>query len=134
MRLSNKCSGNCITINQMTQSKVSERGNKVTKLSLYTDDTTAFIRNGSLAVSLFSLLEEFGSFSGLKINKSKTEGLLLGSWKIQLGKDEPVGISWPKQYVCTLGVVFVYERHVGDKINFDEQLDKLKKVSNLWSG
>ena len=46
-----------------------KNGNKVTKLSLYADDTTAFIHDDSSAVSLFSLLEQFGSFSGLKINK-----------------------------------------------------------------
>ena len=44
----------------------------------------------------------------------------LGSWKTL--------ISWPKQYVSTLGVVFAFERRVADKINFDEWLDKLKKV------
>ena len=30
--------------------------------------------------------------------------------------------------------MFAYERRVGDKINFDERLVKLKKVLNLWSG
>lgn len=84
------------------------------------DDTTTFTRDDSSAISLFSLLEKFGSFSGLKINKTKTEGLWLGSWKSRLGNDEPFGISWPKQY--TFGVVFAYEKDVGDKINFDEKL------------
>ena len=60
-----------------------KNGNKVTKLSLYADDTTAFIHDDSSAVSLFSLLEQFGNFSGLKINNSKTEGLWLGLWKIR---------------------------------------------------
>ena len=101
-----------------------KNGNKVTKLSLYANDTTVFIFDDSAAVSLFSLLEQFGTFSGLKINKSKTEGLWLGLWKNRLGKDEPFGISWPKQYVSTLGVAFAYERHVGDMINFDERLVK----------
>ena len=68
-----------------------ENGNKITKLSLYVDDTTAFIRDDSSAASLFTLLDQFGDLSGLKINKSKTEGLWLGSWKSRLGKDEP---SW----------------------------------------
>ena len=59
-----------------------ENGNKITKLSLYADDTTAFIRDDSSAASLFTLLDQFGDLSGLKINKSKTEGLWLG----QLGR------------------------------------------------
>ena len=103
-----------------------ENGNKITKLSLYTDDTTAFIRDDSSAVSLFTHLDQFGDLSGLKINKSKTEGLWLGSWKSRLGKDEPFGISWPKQYVTALGIAFPYNILVGNKINFDERLTKLK--------
>ena len=92
-------------------------------------DTTAFIRDDSSAVSLFTLLDQFG----LKINKLKTEGLWLGSWKSRLGKDKPFDILWPKQYVTALRIAFPYNVHVGNKINFDEQLAKLKKVLNTWS-
>jgi len=46
---------------------------------LYADDNTAFIRDDSSAASVFTLLDQFGDLSGLKINKSKTEGLWLGS-------------------------------------------------------
>ena len=44
-----------------------ENGNKITKLSMYADDTTAFIRDDSSAVSLLTLLDQFGDLSGLKI-------------------------------------------------------------------
>ena len=57
-----------------------DNGNKITKLSLYADDNTAFIRDDSSAASLFTLLDQFGDHSGFKINKPKTEGLWLGSW------------------------------------------------------
>ena len=69
-----------------------ENGNKITKLSLYADDTTAFIRDDLSAASLFDLRDQFGDLSGLKINKSKTKGLWLGVWKCRLGKGEPFGI------------------------------------------
>ena len=85
-----------------------ENGNKITKLSLYVDDTTAFIRDDLSASSLFDLFDQFGELSGLKINKSKTEGFWIGAWKCRLGKDEPFGISWPKQYVTALGIAFPY--------------------------
>ena len=32
------------------------------------------------------------------------------------------------------GTVFAYETHVGEKINFDERLVKMKKELNFWSG
>ena len=111
-----------------------KNGNKESKVSLYADDTTTFIHDDSSAVALSALLDRFSTLSGLRINKSKTEGLWLGLWKNRLGKDEPFGISWPKQYVSSLGVVFAFETHVGEKINFDERLVKMKKVLNLRSG
>ena len=54
-----------------------KNGSNVTKPSLYADNTTAFIHEDSSAISLFSLLEKFDTFSGVKINKTKTEGLWL---------------------------------------------------------
>ena len=92
-----------------------------------------FIRDDSSAVSLLTLLEQFGDLSGLKINKSKTEGLWLGPLKSRLGKEEPFGILWPKLYVIALGIAFPYHVQVGNKINFNEKLSKLKKVVNAWS-
>ena len=110
-----------------------ENRNKITKLSMYADDTTAFIRDDSSAVSLLTLLDQFGDLSGLKINKSKTEGLWLGPLKSLLGKEEPFGISWLKQYVIVLGIAFPCHVHVWNQINFNEKLAKLKKVLNAWS-
>jgi len=106
---------------------------RFTKLSLYADDTTAFIRDDFSAASLFDLLDQFGKLSGLKINKSKTEGLWLGAWKCTLGIDEPFGISWSRHCVTALGIAFPYNVRVGNKINFGERLAKLKKVLNIWS-
>ena len=53
--------------------------------------------------------------------------------KSRLGKEEPYSISWPKQYVIALGIAFPYHVQVGNKINFNEKLTKLKKVLNAWS-
>jgi len=108
-----------------------ENGNKITKLSLYADDTTAFIRDDLSAASLFDLLDQCGELFGLIINKSKTEGLWLGAWKCRLGKDEPFGFSWSRQYVTALGIVFPYNVRGGDKRNFEKRLAKLKKVLNI---
>ena len=56
------------------------------KLSMYADDLTAFIKDERSASHFFSLLNVFGSCSGLKI---KTEGMWLGSLKCHLGKHAP---------------------------------------------
>ena len=54
-------------------------------------------------------------------------------WKCRLGKDEPSGISLPKQYVTALGIASPYNVRAGNKINFDERLAKLKNVLSIWS-
>ena len=56
----------------------------------------------------------------------------LGPLKTRLDIDKPFGISWPKHYVTALP--FSYHVQVGNKINFDEKLAKLKQVLNTWSG
>ena len=98
------------------------------------DYTTTFTRDDSSAISLFSLLEKLGSFSGLKINKTKTEGLWLGSWKSRLGNDEPFGISWPKQYVSTFGVSVRLRKRRWWQNQLWWKASILKKVLSLWSG
>ena len=50
------------------------------KLSMYSDGLTAFIKDQHSACHLFSLLNDFGTCSGLKINLSKTEGMC-AAWK-----------------------------------------------------
>ena len=50
------------------------------KLSIYAEDLTAFIKDEHSACHLFSLLNDFGTCSGLKINLSKTEGMC-AAWK-----------------------------------------------------
>ena len=84
-----------------------KKGNKESKVSLYADNTTTLIHDDSSAVALFALLDRFSTLFGLRINKLKTEGLWLGLWKNRLGKDEPFGISWPKQYVSSLSIVLL---------------------------
>ena len=65
-----------------------------TKLLQYTGDTTAVLSNIESAHRLFQLLEEFKKLSGLKINRSKTEGIWIGTLKDSEMK--PLGIKWPQ--------------------------------------
>lgn len=103
------------------------------KLSMYADDLTAFIKDERSASQLFSLLNDFGTCSGLKINCSKTEGMWLGSLKCHLGKRAPFNIAWPEQYVVALGVAFAYDSTTSHKINFEEKLVTLKNILNQWT-
>ena len=54
-------------------------GGETTKLSLFVDDMTCFLRDKESHTSLFAILESFGSCSSLRINHEKTEIIALGS-------------------------------------------------------
>ena len=75
-----------------------------TKLLQYADDTTAVLSNIESAHRLFQLLDEFKKLSGLKINRSKTEGMWIGTLKDSEMK--PLGIKWPQDPIKALGVFF----------------------------
>ena len=102
-----------------------------TKLLQYADDTTAILPDTNSAKVLFELLDRFRSISGLKINFSKTEGMLIGSLKES--KEEYFGIKWPEIPIKALGVYFTYDWKVLKEKNFIERLDSIKKLINIWS-
>ena len=104
--------------------------NKEFKLSQYADDTTAFVFNLKSATNLFQLLSNFQECSGLEINKSKTEGLWLGANRNNT--TEPLGIAWPSNSVLALGIHFSHDDDVAYQKNFEQKLNSMKSLLNLW--
>ena len=54
-------------------------GNSEVKLTLFADDMTCFLRNGSSYDCLRVCLTKFSECSGLKVNEKKTEFFSLGT-------------------------------------------------------
>ncbi|KAL9987821.1 hypothetical protein ACROYT_G002189 [Oculina patagonica] len=104
--------------------------NKEFKLSQYADDTTVFVSDLKSATNLFQLLSNFQECSGLEINKSKTEGLWLGANRSNT--TEPLGIAWPSNSILALGIHFSYDDEVAYKKNFEQKLNTMKSLLNLW--
>ena len=69
---------------------IDKKGGKDISSSMYADDLTAFIKDERSASQLFSLLNDFGTCSGLKINCSKTEGMWLGKPEMPLGQTRSI--------------------------------------------
>ena len=104
--------------------------NKEFKLSQYADDTTAFVSDLKSANNLFQLLSNFQECSGLEINKSKTEGMWLGANRNNT--TEPLGIAWPSNSILALGIHFSHDDEVAYKKNFEQKLNSMKSLLNLW--
>ena len=106
-------------------------GGEEAKLLQYADDMTAVLADVSSAQALFDLLETFKKASGLTINFTKTEGMWIGSSKNN--KAKPFGIIWPSEPIKALGVFYTYDQKLLLEKNFIENLDKIKKLLNVWS-
>ena len=104
-------------------------GGETTKLSLFADDMTCFVRDKESYASLFAILESFGSCSGLRVNHEKTEILALGN-SILHEKD------FNNHRVCEiikiLGVYFGYDEKQRNDLNFRQTLKSIKKSINMW--
>ena len=77
------------------------------------------------------LFEEFYQYAGLKLNKSKTETIIIyndGS----LIKDTNLGIKWLSKSFSILGTTFFLNVSKIISTLVDSKLSKVKKVLNLW--
>ena len=119
-----------IAVRQNTEIKGIFIGEQETKLLQYADDMTAVLSDTDSALALFSLLDSFKKASGLTINCAKTEGMWIGSTRAN--KAKPFGINWPKEPIKALGIFYTYDQKLLQEKNFLENLDKIKKLLNIW--
>ena len=100
---------------------------KITQLA---DDTTLFLKSKSEIHIALNLIEVFGTLSGLKLNRNKTEGIWLGALKHC--KDKFESIKWTDDPVKSLGVYFGRDQNICKHLNFQKQLEKSKRILIDW--
>ena len=100
------------------------------KIIQFADDTNGLLADLNSAKQFLLCIEEFGAFSGLKINKEKSEALWLGKDRDRSSK--PLGIHWPNRPVRILGIYISYNHEECEKKNVKEKLDRVKRVMNSW--
>lgn len=106
------------------------------KISQYADDTTLLL-DGS-PKSLFAALDTvdfFSTFSGLKINSSKTKIVWIGSKKFS--KQVYHHTRWKLVWGCTtfslLGIEFSIDLENIVNLNYDIQIPKIKAMIQQWN-
>ena len=119
-----------ISIRSNTKIKGITIGDNETKLLAYADDMTALLSDITSAKELLDSLNTFEKFSGLKMNVSKTKAVWIGTMKNSVEK--PLGLEWCTT-VKNLGVQFSCDQKVVSSQNFQEKLDKIQKVINIWN-
>jgi hypothetical protein len=99
------------------------------KCSGYADDTTIAPTTDESIEETFAVYAKFEQASGARLNRGKSKGMWLGSWKQRT--DTPFGIQWVKQ-LPLLGATF----SAGDYSapTFEPAVVKLEKRLSDWSG
>ena len=100
------------------------------KISQLADDTCIFVREKTSVSLVLDRVDQFSSVAGPELNKMKTEGLWLGNFK---GQDNNyAGISWPDTPIKSLGIYYGHNKAIVSNLNWQDKLDKLKKLLNQW--
>ena len=76
------------------------------KLCQYADDMTLFMSHMCSVEKALVLFAEFYQYAGLKLNKSKTEAIIMIYNDGSLMKDTNLGIKWLNESFSTLGTTF----------------------------
>ena len=119
-------------IRQNTHISGMEIGNNKISVIQMADDTTLFLKDPiSLQRSLL-LFTLFGRISGLKINISKSEALGLGIYS-NLFIIKPYGLLWKDKSLSSLGVFYSKDPNETIEVNFNNKLNKVQSLLNMWS-
>ena len=105
-------------------------GKEELKVLQFADDMSGVLADEKSAKAFLKTVQHFGEFSGLKLNKHKTEATWIGSYRNR--KEKPLEISWTIEPLRFLGVFISYDEQMCKKLNFDDRLEKCKGILNSW--
>ena len=102
------------------------------KICQYADDATVFLKNENELSSCIEVINNFGKASGMKLNKSKCEGLWLGDYAERQTNCTLLGIKWPPGPIKCLGIYVGNDERQCTKCNWHDKLDKMENMLEKW--
>jgi len=107
--------------------------NEELRLSLFADDLTGFLKDNLSLVNFLKLIEDYGIWSGLKINHDKSEIMILGNCSSTLQQENAVSRNLKvKKVVKILGMHFTYDLRAKQKLNFDDLTSSIQQKLRIW--
>ena len=94
------------------------------------DDTTLFLKTKDELKNALNIIEIFGTFSGLKLNKNKTEGIWIGKQKHC--KEKVEGIAFTDKPVKVLGLYVGKDKEKCEQLNWESKLEKARVLMKSW--
>lgn len=106
-------------------------GPREVKLSQFADDLTVFVADEQSASRLLELIEDFGAFSGLKLNREKSQLMALGA---EPNTTLSLRDLHSVKRVKILGLWFSANRSLMDHYlwNFKDNLNKIRGICDSW--
>ena len=106
--------------------------NSELKLTAYADDASYFVRDKKSAEALLAKIGEFSKISGLEVNLTKSECLIM-SFEVNLNQFSESFLGIPiVDNLKILGHFYGKSEQVCNYQNFYSKLEKIKKVLNIW--
>lgn len=106
------------------------------KITLFADDTTFFLNNTQSLANTLEVLNIFQKFSGLKINREKSEiGWLGPKAKNQPTESEYQNLKWIDLHesgMKILGIHFSYNQSYYNTNNFERIFENFKTTLTIW--
>ena len=100
------------------------------KLQLYADDITLLIQDKDDLKNALTLVNYFSKFSGLAMNRNKSEGMWIGT-NIN-SEEKPYNLQWKKQ-VKILGIYFNNETPASEiNDNWDGRIKQINQIISRW--
>ena len=100
------------------------------KIVLFADDNSGLFADKISAKTFLNLVNEFGKYSGLKLNIEKTEAMWLGSAKHNL--DKPLDLKWSDKVIKILGIHFGHNKQEMVRANYESKVQSLKTTLAIW--
>ena len=109
-------------------------GEREHRINLYADDVLLFLTQPDLSVpAVMDVISKFGSFSGYKINFSKSEAMPLGSLKNIPSAPDPFPFRWSPNGFVYLGVHITPLFEQMYSANFTPLMDVIKSDLDRWA-
>jgi len=105
---------------------------EVFKLSVYADDITAFVESCQDGERLIEIVEDFGKWSGLKLNVKKSEIFPLGKFRNKCIEGERLKEFRKVDTVKITGIHFSHDIKVAEELNFRKPLQTMRTLATQF--
>ena len=106
---------------------------KEIKLDAYADDGRFFLKGLQSLYTILDIMEEFGTFSSLKLNLQKSEACWIGASRFNTNTSTNcIWVNLVNDKIRILGTYISYNKQLADQYNFVNVTTDTKNILSIW--